>query len=429
MNTKITMSVSIPLSTFSSFDMKKRKRIADECTVISEISRDKIECFTIANGRVYLPKAYSESIGIDGEEQKYSALSTTQTDFKLREYQIEVEKEMDGVFEHYKSILLSLFCGWGKSYYAILYSMKLGLRTMVAVFRNTLIDQWKESILAVNPNLRVQVLENKTQKEEADFYIILGENLANRPLDEFSDVGVFVCDEAHTFCSPSVSKSLLRLQPKYCISLTATPFRQDKLDRVLQLHFGDAMITRRMYRNYNVYKLKTKYKPVVQMTPMGKMDWNAVMDSQCGNADRNELIVRLCQFFANRNILILSKRVELQGKYLYKRLQEVGESVGLFMGSMKKYNKDARILVATGSKAGTGFDHPKMDMLILASDTESLYDQYLGRVMRRQDTTPIIVDIVDNFSVFNSHFSTRMLSYAKTGGEVKDFYKHFPEFA
>lgn len=419
------MSVSLLLS---SLDAKQRKRIVEECTVTSDTTRDKIECFTVNGASVFLPKSYAEHSGIPVEEQKYALLSTTSTDFKLREYQLEVEKEMDGVFEHYRSILLSLHCGWGKSYFAILYALKTGLRTLVAVFRNTLIDQWKESIHNVNPNLRVQVLENKSPKEEADFYIILGENLANRPLTEFSDVGLFVCDEAHTFCSPSVSKSLLRVQPKYCISLTATPFREDKLDRVLSLHFGDAMITRKMYRNYNVYKLKTKFKPVVEMTPMGKIDWNGVINSQCGNTDRNEMIVRLCQFFTNRNILILSKRVELQGKYLYNRLKEVGESVGLFMGSMKKYDKDARILVATSSKASTGFDHAKMDMLILASDAESLYDQYLGRVMRRQDTCPIIVDIVDNFSVFNKHFNTRLTSYAKTGAIVKDLYECFPEF-
>jgi superfamily II DNA or RNA helicase len=424
------MSLSIPLSTFSALDARKRRIIVDECTVTSDVTRDKIECFLVQDQRVYLPKNYAESIGLSSDEKEsYAPLSATGTEFRLRDYQIEVEREVDGVFDHYRSILLSLHCGWGKSYFAILYALKLGLRTMVAVFRNTLIDQWRDSILAVNPKLKVQVLENKTPKEDADFYIILGENLSNRPITEFSDVGCFVCDEAHTFCSPSVSKSLLRVQPKYCLSLTATPFRADKLDRVLQLHFGDAMITRRMYRNYNVYKLKTRFKPVVQQTPMGKIDWNGVMDSQCGNAERNEMIVRLCKYFANRNILILSKRVELQGKQLFKRLCEEGQDAALFMGSMKKYNKDARILVATGSKAGTGFDHPKMDMLILASDAESLYDQYLGRVMRRQDTSPIIVDIVDNFSVFQKHFSTRMLSYTKTGGEVKDFAEHFPDFS
>ena len=422
------MSVAIPLSVFNQFDPKKKKRIVEECTVMSEATRTKIECFLVDNGKVYLPKSYAEGAGLPIEEQKYAELSTRQTNFQLREYQLEVEREMDGVFQHYRSILLSLHCGWGKSYFAILYALKLGLRTMVAVFRNTLIDQWRESILNVNPELKVQVLENKSVREEADFYIILGENLANRPVDEFADVGVFVCDEAHTFCSPSVSKSFLRVQPKYCISLTATPFRQDNLDRVLWLHTGEAMITRRMYRAYNIYKLATKYKPVVQMTAMGKMDWTGVINSQCGNTDRNEMIVRLCRYFANRNILILTKRVELQGKYLYHRLKEDGESVGMFLGNMRKYDKEARILVASASKASTGFDHPKMDMLILASDAESLYTQYLGRVMRRQDTSPIIIDIVDNLSVFQSHYNTRLLSYIQSGGEVKNFYECFPEF-
>lgn len=422
------MSVSLPLSVFNQFDSKKKKKIVDDCTVTSEMTRTKIECFLVENGKVYLPKSYAEGMGLPIEEQKYAELSTRQTNFQLREYQLEVEKEMDGVFEHYKSILLSLHCGWGKSYFAILYALKLGLRTMVAVFRNTLIDQWRESILNVNPELKVQVLENKTVKEEADFYIILGENLANRPIDEFSDVGVFLIDEAHTFCSPSVSKSLLRMQPKYCISLTATPFRQDNLDRVLWLHTGEAMITRRMYRSYNVYKLTTKYKPVVQMTAMGRMDWTGVINSQCGNVDRNEMIVRLCRYFANRNILILTKRVELQGKYLYQRLKEDGESVGMFLGNMRKYDKDARILVASASKASTGFDHPKMDMLILASDAESLYEQYLGRCMRRQDTSPLIIDIVDNLSVFRNHYNTRLLCYIKTGAAVKNFSECFPEF-
>ena len=425
------MSISLPLSTFSALDQSLRKRIVDECTVESETTREKIECVLTENKKVYLPKSYAESIGLpldEKEEQKYASLSVSTTDFKLREYQQEVETQMDSSFEHYRSILLSLHCGWGKSYFAIIYALKLKLRTLVAVFRNTLIDQWKESILTVNKDLKVQILENKTKREEADFYIILGENLSNRPLDEFSDVGMFICDEAHVFCSPSVSKSLLRVQPKYSISLTATPVRADKLDRVLQLHFGDAVISREMRRNYNVYRLKTKFKPVVQQTPMGKIDWNAVLDSQCGDQVRNEMIVRLCKFFANRNILILSKRVELQGKYLYKRLLEEGEDVEIFMGSKRTYNKDARILIGTISKVGTGFDNPRLDMLILGSDCASLFIQFLGRIMRRQDTCPIVVDITDNFSVFTSHYNTRLLSYVKTGGVVKDLYESFPEF-
>ena len=41
---------------------------------------------------------------------------------------------------------------------------------------------------------------------------------------------------------------------------------------------------------------------------------------------------------------------------------------------MKKYfNYSSRILVATVQKAGVGFDHPKLDSLIIASDVQEYF--------------------------------------------------------
>jgi hypothetical protein len=138
--------------------------------------------------------------------------------------------------------------------------------------------------------------------------------------------------------------------------------------------------------------------------------------------------VRLCQFFRNRTIMILTKRVELHGKILLDLLQKEGESVDLFAGTSRTYDRDARILIATYSKAGVGFDNPKLDMLIVAGDVEEMFEQYLGRVFRRMDTVPIIIDLVDKFHVFEKHFQTRMLTYIQSGGQVKPFHEHFPEF-
>ena len=100
----------------------------------------------------------------------------------------------------------------------------------------------------------------------------------------------------------------------------------------------------------------------------------------------------------------------------------------MFAGSAKTYNTNARILVATYSKAGVGFDNPKLDMLIVAGDVEEMFEQYLGRVFRRMDTVPIIIDMVDHFHVFEKHFQTRMLTYLQSGGLIKPFQSHFPEF-
>jgi superfamily II DNA or RNA helicase len=290
------------------------------------------------------------------------------------------------------------------------------------------LDQWKDSIKAVNKNLKVQILENKTPKKEGmDFYLILGENLSHRPCTEFQGVGTFIVDECHMFCTPSMSKSFMRVQPKYSMALSATPFRTDRLDKILSLHFGYGMVKRKLHRNFNVYQLLTKFKPATRETANGNLDWSYVIDSQASDQWRNNLIVRICQFFNNRSIMILSKRVELQGKLLHDMLKEQGESVDIFTGTKKTYEKEARILVSTFSKAGVGFDNPKLDMLIVAGDVEEMFEQYMGRVFRRLDTVPMIVDIVDNFHVFKKHFNTRQITYLSSGGIIKSFEKSFPE--
>ena len=102
-------------------------------------------------------------------------------------------------------------------------------------------------------------------------------------------------------------------------------------------------------------------------------------------------------------------------------MRESGESVTSFTGSKQKYNCDSRILIATISKAGVGFDHPKMDTLILASDVEEYFIQYLGRVFRREDVHPIIFDLVDNFNSLKRHYYTRKKVYESSGGEIKNF--------
>jgi superfamily II DNA or RNA helicase len=424
------MSLSIPVSDFVKLEKEVRLKLVKECTVVSETTNEHIECFVVYNDNAYLPKYIMEQQHSNLlPKPQYDELSTCETTFKLRDYQLAVKEQVDDIMMNFHSIILSLHCGWGKSYFAILYALQLSLQTVITVYRVSHLEQWKDSIRTVNKDLRVQILESKTvKKENMDFYLILGENLANRPPDEFKTAGTFIVDECHMFCTPSMSKAFLRVQPKYCMALSATPFRTDKLDRILQVHFGFSMIRRKLYRFFNVYKYTTKFKPETRETERGALDWSYVINSQASHPERNDLIVKLCQFFRNRTIMILTKRVDLHGKALLSLLQNAGESVDLFAGTSRTYDRDARILIATYSKAGVGFDNPKLDMLIVAGDVEEMFEQYMGRVFRRLDTVPIIIDIVDAFHVFEKHFQTRMLTYIQSGGLVKPFHTHFPDF-
>jgi hypothetical protein len=67
-------------------------------------------------------------------------------------------------------------------------------------------------------------------------------------------------------------------------------------------------------------------------------------------------------------------------------------------------------------------------MLIVAADVENLFVQYLGRIFRRDDTFPIVVDMKDKNAAFQRHLKTRLGVYKETCGTVFDFNLEFRDF-
>ena len=97
------------------------------------------------------------------------------------------------------------------------------------------------------------------------------------------------------------------------------------------------------------------------------------------------------------------------------------------VGIKRHFDTNARVLVATVQKAGVGFDHPKLNALIMAADVEQYFIQYLGRVFRTQEGVPLIFDLVDNFQTLKRHFSSRSRVYRQHGGVIKMLHKVLPE--
>jgi len=303
---------------------------------------------------------------------------------------------------------------------AINLATAINFKTLILVNKLVLIKQWEDSILQFCPTAKIQKLTPKSKKQDSHFYIINAQNVEKLSRHFLKDIGTVIVDEAHMIMAETLSKSLQYTFPRYLIGLTATPYRPDGLDILLTLYFGQHKIIRQLYREHTVYKVSTGFKPPIERTIQGRVNWGAILDAQANNQDRNELIIKIIQNFPTRNFLVLVKRVE-QGKYLVRKLQEANESVTDLIGSNQEFNKEARILVGTCQKVGVGFDHSKLDALMLATDLEEYFVQYLGRVFRTKDHEPIIFDLVDNNSILNKHFNTRRGVYQKHGGTIKEF--------
>jgi superfamily II DNA or RNA helicase len=345
----------------------------------------------------------------------------------LRPEQKVIKNEAISHLNKYGSTLIACYPGMGKTCMAIYISTKIKLKTLIITHRIVLIKQWQASLEKFCPNSKVQVLTAKSEMNDADFYIMNATNVPKHDVEFYKNIGFLIVDEVHLIMAEGLSKSLQRLVPRYVLGLSATPYREDGLNILLDLYFGKRKIFRKLYRKHQVYKIKTNFTPEVELSQNGRINWGSLLDSQANNTARNEMIIRLVKHFPERVFLILCKRVD-QGKYLVRRFQEEGEDVTSLIGNQQEYEQKSRILVGTSSKTGTGFDHPRLDAMILASDIQAYFIQYLGRCMRTEDGIPIIFDIVDKNPVLDRHFKIRQSIYLEHGGSVQNLEKAHPDF-
>ena len=104
-------------------------------------------------------------------------------------------------------------------------------------------------------------------------------------------------DEIHCIMAEGLSKCMQRIVPRYVIGLSATPYREDGLNILLDLYFGKRKIYRKLHRKHIVYKMKTGFTPTVELANNGRINWGVVLDSQANDVKRNETIINIVKSF------------------------------------------------------------------------------------------------------------------------------------
>ncbi len=340
-----------------------------------------------------------------------------------------------------------MFTGFGKTIGAINLACKLRLKTLIIVTRVVLMNQWKESILkfceSENETIPIVEIISSNSKDEyvmCNFAIINAINIPKMEQGFLESFGTVIVDEVHLVMARKTFRSLLYVTPRYLIALSATSYRSDGLDALFPIFFGKEKIIRELNRKHIIYRVDTSFKPQVKYGINGKMDWNALLEDQASNENRNKLIVQVVKNNPERTFLILVKRIK-QGEWLAKEIekecfnhvdrllnnlsiddeQKEHKHVATLFGSNQKFDKNCKVLIGTSAKIGTGFDFDKLDTLLLAADVVEYYIQFIGRIMRKDDVNPIIFDLVDNNKTLQKHYSERLKVYKKHGGIVKNY--------
>ena len=156
----------------------------------------------------------------------------------------ETQREASESFLKKGKGLIILPTGKGKSILGIYIASRLGLRTLVIVHKNDLIDGWKKDAkLCFGEDFEVGLI--KAQKREVrSFTLATVQSLSRMPeeeLDRSTDMFDFVIqDECHRSPAPTFAM-VDKFNAKHKLGLTATLEIGDGLAHMINLYFGDVV--------------------------------------------------------------------------------------------------------------------------------------------------------------------------------------------
>lgn len=420
----------------TNYSTKEIKEIKDELSVRpftfnkNQNKESGFQVFMESPKKLYLPRFYG--LKRFGQPETDNISEGKKVDMKfngsLRPEQVPIEELYLKNAQEKGGGIISIKCGGGKTVLALHIASILSVKTVVVVHKDFLMTQWRDRILEFLPTARIgKIQQNTVDIEDKDIVLAMVQSLSMKEYDEgtFDSFGLAIFDECHHLGAEVFSKSMAKVASKYMLGLSATPKRKDGLSKVFEWYMGDIV--------YNQVKKNEDYAEVqlidcnFENEKYNKEELNfrkepcmpKMINNICEYLPRTEKIIEEIIKYnkLGRNVLILSDR---RGHLscMYDLLKDY--SRGYYVGGMKpdelRESQEKDILLATFSMAAEGMDIPKLDTVILASPKSDV-EQSVGRVFRKKACDrkfhPLIIDLQDNFSMFEKQCGKRLTLYRK----------------
>jgi len=390
--------------------------------------------------KLYIPKFYGIEHFGNAEKNILPEGKNIDISFSLElkeEQKIPAQHTIKAYYEKGGGIL-SLPCGFGKTILALYFISQIKKKTIVIVHKEFLMNQWVERIQFALPTAKIGILQgDKCEIENSDIIIAMLQTLSMKefPENTFNDIGHVIIDECHRIPSRVFSKALLKINCNYMLGLSATPNRKDGLTKILKWYIGDI-----------IYSVASNEKNIVKvdryLLESNDENYNKEVLSFRGQVQMPTMVNNIANYYKRtklimekvihevktneiRQFLILSDRKQ-HLEDMYRLATEAGiTSVGYYIGGMKKeklkQNESCKILLGTYPMANEGLDIPSLNGLVLSTPKSDII-QSVGRIcrMKHDNIQPLIIDIVDIFSIFENQSRKRFSVYKKKKYEIED---------
>jgi len=335
--------------------------------------------------------------------------------------------------------LICVPCGKGKTFMALAIAARIGRRFLIVVDKEFLAEQWREEIGRYVPGIRVGILQSTKREIEAAKYdctICMIQTLCLHDLPEntFQEYGFTIFDECHHLGAQYFSRTLLKIQTKSMLGLSATPEREDGLTRVFEAFLGRPVYEEKTREPDPTVTVKcvmldindADYKEVPVREPV--MVRLLTKLAEC--TPRTREIVRwirlLCDEHPDRRVLVLSERISHLNT-IETMLEGTGLTIGYYIGNMKTAVREtgaatARVLLASYQMASEAMNIKTLNTVVFASPRKRI-EQSSGRILRvkKEDRVvdPVIIDIVDTHSMYMSQWQKRVTYYRKCAYRIE----------
>lgn len=419
----------------SSLSYQQKVFLRDDLTIKSKGNRyqkpEPIKCYSNVQGVIRIPFNYymkltgnapNSWIEHNGNKGKFTG--------KLFEYQKEVTNKAESVLLANGSVILQLRTGFGKTIIFIYLACTVGYQSIFLYTRDILRKQIIKSIedFSTMTYHVVGAKEKKREKnknprivslESADIIVCSNKLTGKIPKEVKQKIGLMAIDECHMFCTEINLHVMMEFTPRFCIFLTATFKKDNRLDRMIELISGEDTIIK--YKNnipFEVYTVHTGLHLlrdyVIEDADDVNKIWKYLLDMQTLSIRRTYIIISLILHLVSvedRKVLAMTTRKGIASRL--KNILDANEQESAIMiGNAKEYS-DSKILIGTIGKIGTGFDEQaactdfagerlNTEIIINSNKSEPVFTQIVGRVLRSKD--PKVYLIVDDDSISQRHY-------------------------
>lgn len=356
------------------------------------------------------------------------------------------------VLKHDEGILCA-GTAFGKTVAAAYLIAARKANTLVLVHRAQLLDQWRERLAAFLdvPVDRIGQISGGKAKRTGNIDVALIQSLHRKgeTKDLVGEYGHIVVDECHHLSAFTFEQVMRQAKAKFVLGLTATPVRKDGHHPIIYMQCGPIRFNMPIRFQVESSPFEHRVKPQTTGVRWTRDQAPTIQDLYAllaVDADRNSQIVAdvLQAVSCGRSPLVLSGRTD-HVEWLATRLRAQTENVFALKGGMGAKQRTqlaeefaatenaSRVIVATGSYIGEGFDDSRLDTLFLAMPISwrGTLQQYVGRLHRLHNSKRVVevYDYVDSsIPMLARMFEKRLRGYEALGYSIQSAHR-LPEMA